>query len=225
MRPPGSLAPVPPSLRKPHCVTLFQTVLWSSDILLDDTKDGELNLQICPRSVQFLSVSVNCRIWPTLRLITSFCWWALFAAGDVPGSWALWRQRQQHYWAKYEEQGRFRVALPASRRSMNLEKCFQTLSFLFLFPSCCQRSVAYHFILGKPKVQCSPRVSQGGLGAVDRLSWCLRSHMLCQLGGIPFSCWLKYSYVVHCRFLETLSHGILQNPALSIFMLMGEFSV
>lgn len=51
MRPPGSLAPIPPSLWKPHCLTLFQAVLWSSDILLDNTKDGELNLQICPSSV------------------------------------------------------------------------------------------------------------------------------------------------------------------------------
>lgn len=78
MRPPGSLAPIPPSLREPHCLTLFQAVLWSSDTLLDDTKDGELNLQICPSSVLFVSVSVNCRIGPTLRLITSVCWWAVF---------------------------------------------------------------------------------------------------------------------------------------------------
>lgn len=40
MGPPGSLAPVPPSLGKPHCVILFQTVLQPSDIPLDDTKDG-----------------------------------------------------------------------------------------------------------------------------------------------------------------------------------------
>lgn len=49
MGPPGSLAPVPPSLRKPHCATrIFQTMLRSSDIPLDDTKDGDLDLQICP---------------------------------------------------------------------------------------------------------------------------------------------------------------------------------
>lgn len=29
MGPPGSLAPVPSSLRKPHCVALFQTALQS----------------------------------------------------------------------------------------------------------------------------------------------------------------------------------------------------
>lgn len=38
--PPGSLAPVPLSLGKPHSVILFQTALQPSDIPLDDTKDG-----------------------------------------------------------------------------------------------------------------------------------------------------------------------------------------